>query len=63
MQKTAKTIDFCVMAEVKDAYHYRLLTKHQFKTLKGQVLAGNGNAALAGLRKIINRGNFSNGRN
>lgn len=36
--------------------HKRLLTKQQFRTLWGQAKAGNPDAALKGLEKIINRG-------
>lgn len=31
------------------------LTKQQYKTLKGQVLAGDGDGAMKGLRKILTR--------
>lgn len=31
------------------------ITKQQFKTLRGQVLAGDGDGALKGLRKILER--------
>ena len=31
------------------------LTRQQYKTLKGQILAGNGEAALKGLQKILRR--------
>ncbi len=31
------------------------LTKQQYKTLKGQILAGDGDAAMKGLRKLIGR--------
>lgn len=31
------------------------LTKQQYKTLKGQVLAGNADAAMQGLQKILER--------
>lgn len=53
MQKKAKIIDFKALAEIEDINHYGLLTRQQFKTLRGQVLAGNGDAALRGLRKIL----------
>jgi len=63
MQMAAKVIDLSALATVKDFYHYGLLTRHQFKTLKGQVLAGNGDAAMRGLRKIANREGLPDGRN
>ena len=31
------------------------LTKQQYKTLKGQILAGDGDGAMRGLRKILRR--------
>ena len=31
------------------------LTKQQYKTLKGQILAGDGDGAMKGLRKILTR--------
>lgn len=33
------------------------LTPQQFKTLKGQVLAGNADGAMKGLRKVLGRQN------
>lgn len=33
------------------------LTKQQYKTLKGQILAGDSDGALRGLQKIIERKN------
>lgn len=39
------------------------LTRQQFKTLKGQCLAGNPEAALKGLNKIIGRDKNDNQRN
>ena len=33
-----------------------LLTEQQYRTLRGQVLAGNDEGAMKGLRKIIRRG-------
>ena len=32
------------------------LTKQQYRTLKGQILAGDGEDALRGLQKILERG-------
>lgn len=31
------------------------LTKQQYKTLKGQILSGNGDGAMKGLRNILSR--------
>lgn len=31
------------------------LTRQQYKTLKGQILAGDGDAAMKGLRKLLSR--------
>ena len=35
--------------------HRNRLTAQQYKTLRGQVLAGNTDAAMKGLRKILRR--------
>lgn len=35
--------------------HKHLLTAQQYRTLRGQVLAGNPDAAMKGLRKILRR--------
>lgn len=37
-----------------DAARHRL-TRQQYKTLRGQVLSGNHDGALRGLRRILNR--------
>lgn len=36
--------------------HSAHLTKQQYKTLRGQVLAGDAVGAMRGLRKILSRG-------
>lgn len=36
--------------------HSAQLTKQQYKTLRGQVLAGDSVGAMRGLRKILSRG-------
>lgn len=54
--QTEKQIDYRAFIQVKACYEARRLTKHQYKTLRGQVLAGDGEAALKGLRKILERG-------
>lgn len=33
----------------------QMLTRQQYKTLKGQILAGNADAAMRGLAKLISR--------
>lgn len=35
------------------------LTKQQFKPLRGQVIAGDGDGALKGLRRLLSRGGSS----
>ena len=47
-------IDFDVLTKVEKARP--LLTKQQYKTLKGQVLAGHPEAALKGLHKLKSKG-------
>lgn len=41
-----------VMAILK-AYHHKL-SRQQFKTIKGQIIAGDPDGAYKGLRRIIN---------
>lgn len=41
--------------------HRRQLTRQQFRTLMGQAKAGNPDAALRGLDKILKRGQEKNG--
>lgn len=48
-----KKIDFNALMQVK-ACQGRL-TAQQFRTLRGQVYAGDGDAALKGLRKLLMR--------
>lgn len=38
--------------------HSGNLTKQQYKTLRGQVLAGDSMGAMRGLRKILSRGDY-----
>ena len=47
-------IDFDVLTKVEQ--HRSRLTKQQYKTLKGQVLAGHPEAALKGLHKLKSKG-------
>ena len=48
-----KRIDTNALIQVRACYYKRRLTYQQYKTLRGQVLAGDGDAALKGLRKIL----------
>ena len=47
-------IDPRALIQLKATRHR--LTPQQYKTLRGQVLAGNPDGALKGLRKILTRG-------
>lgn len=49
-----KNIDFKALMHLK-ATRDRL-TVQEYKTLRGQVLAGDGDGAMRGLRKVLNRG-------
>ena len=51
--KEIKRIDVRAVIQLK-ACRDRL-TKQQYKTLKGQILAGDGDGAMKGLRKILRR--------
>lgn len=42
-----------VLAQLKEAHRARLLTRHQFRTLRGQVYNGDPAGALKGLRKLL----------
>ena len=48
-----KQIDSRALIRLKGCRHR--LTPQQYKTLRGQVLAGNGDAAMKGLRKVLGR--------
>ena len=48
-----KTIDYRALIQLK-ACRDRL-TAQQYRTLRGQVLAGDGDGALKGLRRILTR--------
>ena len=43
------------LSRLKDVHKQRRITRHQFRTLCGQVLSGDTDAALRGLRKILLR--------
>lgn len=49
-----RDIDYKAYIQVKACQNR--LTPQQYKTLRGQVLAGDGNGALKGLRKILREG-------
>lgn len=51
MSVELKQIDAHALMQIKGAGHY--LTRQQYRTLRGQVLAGDGDGALRGLRKIL----------
>lgn len=41
--------------QLKGCYQHKKLTTQQYKTLRGQVLAGNPDAAMRGLRKLLTK--------
>lgn len=47
-------IDFKALMHVRACKEK--LTPQQFKTLRGQVLAGDGDGAMKGLRRLLRRG-------
>lgn len=53
--ETMKQIDYRVLIQLKACYQERRLTKQQYRTLRGQALSGAGEAALKGLRTILER--------
>lgn len=53
--ETAKQIDYRAMIQVRACFHERRLTKQQYRTLRGKILAGDSEAAMKGLRTILNR--------
>lgn len=53
--ETMKQIDYSVLIQLKACYQERRLTKQQYRTLRGQALSGDGEAALKGLRTILER--------
>lgn len=46
-----KEVNVGALIRIKHAQH--LLTLHQYKTLRGQVLAGDPDGAMRGLRKLL----------
>ncbi len=56
MTETIQQIDYRALIQAKACYQERLLTKQQYKTLRGQIFSGDGDAAMKGLRKILERG-------
>lgn len=46
-------INVGALIRLKHARH--LLTQHQYKTLRGQVFAGDSDGAMRGLRKLLQR--------
>lgn len=55
MSQNMTAIDFRVLIQIKACYQERRLTKQQYRTLRGQALSGDGEAALKGLRTILER--------
>ena len=55
-----KQIDSRALIRLKG--YRRRLTHQQYATLRGQILAGDGNAAMKGLAKIMERGRTDDGR-
>ena len=55
MSQDMTAIDFRVLIQLKACYQERRLTKQQYRTLRGQALSGDGEAALKGLRTILER--------
>lgn len=53
--KTLQQIDHKALRRIKDEAYRGRLTFQQYATLKGQVLAGDGDGALKGLRRILSR--------
>ena len=53
--ETVKQIDYRAMIQLKACYQERRLTRQQYRTLRGQVLAGDADAAMKGLRTILER--------
>ena len=41
------------LIQIKGAYHHKRLTGQQYRTLRGQVLAGDSDGAMRGLRKLL----------
>lgn len=48
-------INVGALLRLKAAHHQRQLTRHQYKTLRGQVIAGDAEGAMKGLRKLLLR--------
>ena len=51
-----KQIDYRALIQLRACFQAGRLTNQQYSTLRGQVLAGDGDAALRGLRTILERG-------
>ena len=55
MRNNITAIDYRVLIQLKACYQERRLTRQQYKTIRGQALAGDGEAAMKGLRTILLR--------
>jgi hypothetical protein len=51
--KPAPHIDRAALEQLKDAHKSRYITRHQFRTLRGQIFAGDATGAMKGLRKLL----------
>ena len=52
---TLQEINVGALIRLKAAHQERKLTRHQYRTLRGQVFAGDAEGAMRGLRKIMQR--------
>lgn len=50
-KETLQPINVGAIIRLKHARH--LLTRHQYETLRGQILAGDADGAMRGLRKLL----------
>lgn len=55
-RETTKDINVGALLRLKEAHKRRQLTRHQYRTLYGQVLAGDVEGAMKGLRKLLLQG-------
>ena len=52
-KETLQQIDVKALIQLKGAHQQRRLTRHQYRTLRGQVFAGDAEGAMKGLRKLL----------
>lgn len=53
--ETLNKIDYRALIQLKACYQERRLTRQQYRTLRGQVFAGESEAAMKGLCTILGR--------